>query len=74
MYVDLKTQGRKETFWGMEISVGEMASWSKWGEAHILGNLAGVEDRAPGKKMQIRDLITQLGDSLYHKTKSWHDF
>lgn len=51
----------------MEFSIGEMASCSKWGEAHILGNLAGVEDRAPGKKMQNTDLITQLGDSLYHK-------
>lgn len=74
VYVDLKTQGRKETFGSMEISIGEIASCSKWGEAHILGNLAPVGDHAPGKKMQIRDLITQLGDSLYHKTKSWHDF
>lgn len=74
VYVDLKTQGRKKTFWGMEISIGERASCSKWREAHILWNLAGVEDLPPGKKMQNRDLSTQLGDSLYHKMKSWGDF
>lgn len=52
MYVDLKTQQREKTFWGMEISIGERASCSDWREAHILWNLSGVEDLAPGKKMQ----------------------
>lgn len=49
--------------------MGERAS--KWIGAHVLWNLGEVKDLAPRKKMQTKDLSTPLGDSLYHKAKSW---